>query len=803
MKDKTKNTPQVLLRRALLVLLDAAIVAFSFYFALLLRADGAVEAGWWPHNRALLYENLPWIVAVYIVCFLAGGLYSVLWKYAGERDLIRLAGMIVVPTAVVYVVNRRFIHGVLFNSANCMASVLIFLFIGGSRLAWRLFLNHPLGERMRKVPAKDPNRPVLIVGAGEAGAWAINVCKSNKEYGHAVVAVDDDPAKLNQTIHGVPVKGTLEDIPELCNRYGIHSIIIAIPTLKGSKLSHVIDLCVSTHCAVQLLSDPQLVGSGAPQQEVFRELNPADFLSREEVTLDTDKISGYLTGKTVLVTGGGGSIGSELCRQVMRFKPGKLLIFDIYENCAYELQMELQQKYGRDIPVTVLIGSIRDKKRLDEVFDTYHPTVVFHAAAHKHVPLMEVSPAEAVKNNVLGTKNLLVSASEHGVERFVQLSTDKAVNPTSVMGCTKRICEMLIQTFAGNTDMKCVAVRFGNVLGSHGSVIPLFEAQIKKGGPVTLTDPNIVRYFMTIPEAAQLVLQAGALAESGNIYVLDMGEPVRIMDLAKQLIRFYGYEPGVNMEIKIVGLRPGEKLYEELMMDEEQDKMRRTQHNKIFVASPRTIDLAEFYEQLQALEAAAAAAVLGLLALNGCLPAGFLLPGGSYVQCPAAPVLSGLLLVALAECGRVADGADGTVCGAAFVTMLGLMLLETQLSWFPLAVLPAALAGALTAFLLWNFPPAKLRPGKCGCLFLAGAVGCIPLSIGYGELSVPLALPFWAEGGMVLLQILFYRATGRALFRTAPLHRWLEQRGAGAVNLFYSMCILSACGLLLAMRFVR
>ena len=601
MKEKKTNLLQVLARRALLVVLDGAIVAFSFYFALLLRADGAVEASWWPHNRALLYANLPWIVAVYLLSFLAGRLYTILWKYAGERDLIRLAGMIAVPTGIVYLVNRCFIHGVLFNSANAMAAVLIFLFIGGSRLAWRLFLNHPLGERLRGNTSKDPNRPVMIVGAGEAGAWAINVCKTNTSYGHVIVAVDDDPNKLGQTIHGVPVRGTLEEIPDLCTRYNIHTIIVAIPTLKGNRLNHVIDLCVSTHCAVQMLSDPQLVGAGTPQQGAFRELNTADFLSREEVTLDTEKISGYLTGKTVLVTGGGGSIGSELCRQIARHTPKRLVLLDIYENNAYAIEQELHRTHP-ELDLAVCIGSVRDEMRVSSLFAQYRPDIVFHAAAHKHVPLMEGSPNEAIKNNVFGTLHVAQAADCYGTETFVLISTDKAVNPTNVMGASKRVCEMIVQTMAERSKTKFVAVRFGNVLGSNGSVIPLFRRQIEEGGPVTVTHPDIIRYFMTIPEAVSLVLQAGAYAGRGEIFVLDMGEPVRIDDLARNLIRLSGFEPDVDIEVRYTGLRPGEKLYEEMLMQEE--GLRSTPNHLIHIGRPLDIDVPAFERQLTALAAA-------------------------------------------------------------------------------------------------------------------------------------------------------------------------------------------------------
>ena len=603
MQQVSKQLIKGLPRRIALMLLDCGLIVLCYWLAVMLRFDSGDAYRRVEILRAMA-PMLLYVLPIYMIVFWFGGLYEIMWEYAGMRDLARLTCLSGLATGIIMLFD------LIYHSRPISGAVLIFgavfntAAIAGVRFLWRLVLT------MRNAKANKPedNTPLLIVGAGNAGAWAVNLCKTkNQSFGNPVCIVDDDLTKKGLRVQGVPVRGTISDIPELVRKYHILEIVIAITTVKGDRLSEIINLCNSTHCRVRMISDPQAVDeNGNPVAAGFRELNTADFLSRDEIQLNNAQISEYLHDKIVLVTGGGGSIGSELCRQIMRYQPRRLLIFDIYENCAYELETELKNKYGPEAPVITLIGSIRDKARLDDVFDTYHPSVVFHAAAHKHVPLMEVSPAEAVKNNVLGTKNLLTSASEHGVERFVQLSTDKAVNPTSVMGCTKRICEMLIQTFAGNTDMKCVAVRFGNVLGSHGSVIPLFEAQIKKGGPVTLTDPNIERYFMTIPEAAQLVLQAGALAESGSIYVLDMGKPVKIIDLAKQLIRFYGYEPGVNMEIKVVGLRPGEKLYEELMMDEEQDKMRRTEHNKIFVAPPKDIDLARFYTQLQDLSAAAA-----------------------------------------------------------------------------------------------------------------------------------------------------------------------------------------------------
>ncbi len=582
------------IRRGALILLDMAFVFLAVYCSMLLRFDGHITKMQYGYTM----RWMPAIIAVYAICSVAGGVYDMMWRYAGGPEFFRLA-MVYGASCLITLLLNTVINWHISRPVLVMTAIIMLILVVSSRFIWRWLR----GAFTRD--GKKRQTRILIVGAGEGGAYAVRICQQNRaNFGTPVAFVDDNPMKRHMRVSGIPVCGTVDDIPEIVKQKSIDEIIVAVPGTHGERLTEIISLCKSTRCRTRILSDPNDVDR-AGKATAFRELNTSDFLSRAEVALDMDMIRGYLTDQVVMVTGGGGSIGSEICRQIMRFGPKKLLVFDIYENCAYELECELRQRYGNDCPVAVLIGSIRDRKRLDEVFEAWKPSVVFHAAAHKHVPLMEISPGEAVKNNVFGTLNLLESASRHGVKRFVQLSTDKAVNPTNVMGATKRITEMLLQAFARHTDMKCMAVRFGNVLGSHGSVIPLFEAQIRKGGPVTLTHPDITRYFMTIPEAAQLVLQAGGLAQSGAIYVLDMGEPVKIIDLARKLIRFYGYEPGVDMEITIIGLRPGEKLYEELMMDRESAGVTRTAHDKIFVAPPLDFNEEAFQRQLDVLKAAA------------------------------------------------------------------------------------------------------------------------------------------------------------------------------------------------------
>ena len=596
-KNLLGNSNSVRIRRCVLILLDLALLYIAVELAVVLRYDGAIS----PGMRIKLDQRIPLLMVLYTGALIVGGVYHMMWRYAGGRELFRLMFLCAAATGVVLVCNRVFAWKMP-RSLFSLIGIFDFLLVGGSRFGWKICREAYFARR------SDPeHNRVLIVGAGEGGAYAARACQEGRHLSGAPVAfVDDNPEKRGLRVCGIPVLGEVEDIPDLVEKKGISEIIIAIPRIKGDRLNKIVSVCKSTKCRVRILADPGAVKERPVDgRQAFREVNTSDFLSRDEVTLDMDSIRGYLTGKVVLVTGGGGSIGSEICRQVMRFGPKLLIIFDVYENCAYELECELKQNYGPDCPILVRIGTICDKGGLDAIFEEYKPTIVFHAAAHKHVPLMEESCAEAVKNNVFGTLNLLASAAEHGVQRLVQLSTDKAVNPTNVMGATKRVTEMLIQSFARNTKMQCVAVRFGNVLGSHGSVIPLFESQIKNGGPLTLTHPDITRYFMTIPEAAQLVLQAGALAKSGAIYVLDMGEPVRIKDLAEKLIRFYGYTPGVDMQIKITGLRPGEKLYEELLMDKERDGMTSTAHHKIFVAPPIVIDDEVFSAQLDALREAA------------------------------------------------------------------------------------------------------------------------------------------------------------------------------------------------------
>lgn len=568
-------------KMSILVVMDIILIFFAYFVAFIFRfkyTDISIA------DVVVLYGN--YVGKIFFVCVLFVGIFVVfrqyksIWSIASIDEFISgvLAASIgtIITLVISYFDNSRIPLMV-----TIMAGIMIMIFCNGIRIGWRIVRRTLIYVSDR---SNGNYKRVLVVGAGGAGALVANEYKKNPQYRKKVVAfVDDFIQKKGTYVSGIKVIGDRYDIPIVVEKQRIEEIIIAISELKEVELKGILDECKKTTAQVKIMPGVSEVIDGNFSVKKIRDVDVEDLLGREPIKLDFSGISSYIENKVIMVTGGGGSIGAELCRQIARFNPKELIMFDVYENNAYDLQNELLRKYEK-LNLKTLIGSVRDRKRLNSIFKEYRPQVVFHAAAHKHVPLMEDSPGEAIKNNVLGTLNTAELASEYGVERFVLISTDKAVNPTNVMGATKRLCEMVIQSIDKESDTEFVAVRFGNVLGSNGSVVPLFKKQIAEGGPVTLTHKDITRYFMTIPEASQLVLQAGAYAKGGEIFVLDMGEPVKIYDLAENLIRLSGYIPNEEIEIKVTGLRPGEKLYEELLMDEE--GLSETPHKKIFIGKP-------------------------------------------------------------------------------------------------------------------------------------------------------------------------------------------------------------------------
>lgn len=564
-----------------LVIVDLLLIFCSYFVAFIFRfkyTDISIA------EIVVMYESyiskIFLMSLIFIGIFMAFKQYKSIWSIASIDEFLRGIIATGLGTSVVIIISyldeRRIPLMV-----TIMAGIMIMVFCNGIRIGWRVVRRTLIFITDR---SNGNCKRVLVVGAGGAGALVANEYKKNPQYKKKVVAfVDDFSEKRGTYVSGVKVLGDRYDIPTVVESQRIEEIIIAISELKEVELKKILDECKKTTAQVKIMPGVSEVIDGKFSVKKIRDVDVEDLLGREPIKLDFSGISSYIENKVIMVTGGGGSIGSELCRQIAKFNPKELIIFDIYENNAYDLQNELLRKY-KNLNLKTLIGSVRDRKRLNSIFKEYRPQVVFHAAAHKHVPLMEDSPGEAIKNNVLGTLNTAELASEYGVERFVLISTDKAVNPTNVMGATKRMCEMVIQSIDKESDTEFVAVRFGNVLGSNGSVVPLFKKQIAEGGPVTLTHKDITRYFMTIPEASQLVLQAGAYARGGEIFVLDMGEPVKIYDLAENLIRLSGYIPNEEIEIKVTGLRPGEKLYEELLMNEE--GLSETPHKKIFIGRP-------------------------------------------------------------------------------------------------------------------------------------------------------------------------------------------------------------------------
>lgn len=590
---------KLLYRRTCLIIYDIISVIGASYLALLMRysfniseiPDYFLE----PINRFLIFNILITLFVLYLF-----RMYHSLWAFAGETELQNLVISCCI-SAVCYSIGIQFfkIRGKQAVPASYyfLYVFLLISFIFVSRFSYRFFrsLKH-------KQQNKNNGISVMVIGAGEAANVIIKeIVNSNFSTMVIRCIIDDDSGKWGRFIQGIKVVGGRDKIIECADIFGIDEIIVAMPSISRKQMSEILDICKETNCKLRSLPGMYQLVNGEVSVSKLRDVEVEDLLGREPIEVDLDSILGYVQGKKVLVTGGGGSIGSELSRQIASHKPAQLIIVDIYENSAYDIQQELQTDYP-ELNLVVLIASVRNTNRVNWIFENYKPDIVYHAAAHKHVPLMENSPNEAVKNNVFGTWKTAQAAAMNGTKRFVMISTDKAVNPTNIMGASKRICEMIIQTFNKHYDTEFVAVRFGNVLGSNGSVIPLFKKQIMAGGPVTVTHPDIIRYFMTIPEAVSLVLQAGAYAKGGEIFVLDMGKPVKILDLAKNLIRLSGYRVDEDIKIEFTGLRPGEKLYEELLMAEE--GLTETANKLIHVGKPIEIDEMKFFVQLKELKEA-------------------------------------------------------------------------------------------------------------------------------------------------------------------------------------------------------
>ncbi|WP_425806316.1 polysaccharide biosynthesis protein [Desulfitobacterium sp. Sab5] len=571
----------MLLRKRTLMLLaiDAVLVNLAVFLSFYIKFEGNI-----PPEYSLTLTHSAWVAALtYLVVFYVFGLYKRLWQYASTGELLLILFAVTVGTAgtvtlVYFLAPMRFPHSV--------AALLWFttlFFVGGSRFMWRI-----LQENLFTPHVPGSQKQVLIVGAGDAGVVAVRELKNrNYHEGRPVGFIDDDPQKQRLQLMGIPVLGTHKDIPRVVNNHNIDEVVIAMPSASGDVIREIVQITEKSGVDLKILPGVFDLLSGKIDTKGIREVQVEDLLGREQVVVDLEEVASYLSGETVFVTGGGGSIGSEICRQVMKFNPGKLVILGHGENTVFDIEQELRTEHpGIDLATEIV--DIKDRDKIQLIFERYRPGVVFHAAAHKHVPLMEKNPEEALKNNIVGSYNLAEAADAVHVKTFVLISTDKAVNPTSVMGATKRVTEMIIQTMDKRSKTKFVAVRFGNVLGSRGSVIPTFKKQIAKGGPVTVTHPEMVRFFMTIPEASQLVIQAGAMAQGGEIFILDMGKPVKILDLARDLIRLSGFEPDVDIPIKFTGMRPGEKLYEELLTAEEGTTA--TKHKRIFVAKPHPVE---------------------------------------------------------------------------------------------------------------------------------------------------------------------------------------------------------------------